>query len=100
MENVDELSPPHTIHNASRAMELARIWIVDGSQHVSINAKLWDDPAAWGLMLVDLAKHVANAYAENGKDKQEVLNRILQGFRAETEFATDDPKEVNPTRQP
>jgi hypothetical protein len=91
MKNIEELNPPHTIQNASRAMELARIWIVDGSQHVAISRNLWDDPAAWGLMLVDLAKHVANAYAKEGRDKQEVLNRILEGFNAETQSTTDDP---------
>ena len=72
-------------------MELARIWIVDGNQHVAINGNLWDDPAAWGLMLVDLAKHVANAYAKEGRNKQEVLNRILDGFNAEIQSPTDDP---------
>jgi len=55
---IQELAPPHSIHGASKAMELARIWIVDENQHVSISGNLWRDPAAWGLMLVDLAKHI------------------------------------------
>ncbi len=54
---------------------------------------LWNDPAAWGLMLVDLAKHAANAYSQiEGRDRDEVLNRIKAGFDAEWDFATDDAK--------
>jgi len=44
----------------------------------------WKDPAAWGLMLVDLARHVANSYEQNeGRDRQEVLARIKAGFDAD-----------------
>ena len=91
MENIEELAPPNTIHNATRAMEIARIWLVDCGQHVRLSGDLWDDPAAWGMMLVDLAKHVANAYEQNGKDKEEVLKRIVDGFNAEICSSTDDP---------
>jgi hypothetical protein len=95
MSKIEELQPPATIHRASRAMELARIWIVDGKQHVAIHGKLWEDPAAWGLMLMDLAGHVANAYAQNGHDREVVLERILQGFRAECHSPTDEPKALD-----
>lgn len=91
MSEIEELKPPHTILEATRAMELVRIWIVDGKQQVSISGNLWDDPAAWGLMLVDLAKHVANAYAQTGRNKEEVLDRIFKGFQAEYESETDEP---------
>jgi Domain of unknown function (DUF5076) len=91
-----ELRPPPSVHTASKATEVARIWIVDGHQHVAISGNLWKDPAAWGLMLVDLAKHVANAYAQNGADREATLNRILAGFRAEMESSTDEPRPINP----
>ncbi len=95
MTPIQELEPPPTVHRAARAMELARIWIVDGNQHVRLSANMWDDPGAWGIMLVDLAKHVANAYEERGRDRQEVLERILSAFAAELESATDDPSPLN-----
>jgi len=75
-------------------MELVRIWIVDGNQHVSISGNLWRDPAAWGLMLVDLAKHIANAYAQHGEDREAMLKRILAGVLAEIESPTDEPGPV------
>lgn len=45
-------------------VELVRVWAAEGKQHVTIRADIWNDPAAWGMMLVDLARHVASAYAE------------------------------------
>jgi hypothetical protein len=43
-------------------------------------------------MLVDLAKHVASAYQQtSGKDFDDVLKRIKEGFDAEWVAATDKP---------
>ena len=78
--------------NDSRAIELARIWAAQGKQHVSLATGLWKDPAAWGVMLVDLAKHVANAYEQtSGEDHAETLLRIREGFEAEWTKCTDTP---------
>jgi len=35
-----------------------------GRQHISLATAVWDDPASWGIMLVDLAKHIAIAYQQ------------------------------------
>jgi hypothetical protein len=69
-------------------MEMARIWIADGDQHVVLSPKLWDDPGAWGLMLVDLARHVARAYAQSGSSERAVLEKIRQAFDAEWSLPT------------
>ena len=45
-------------------------------------------------MLVDLAKHVANAYAQQGWDRTEVLQSVLKGFKMERDFPTDDGHRV------
>jgi hypothetical protein len=43
-------------------------------------------------MLVDLAKHIANGYAESsGMDHQDALERIKALFDAEWRHATDAP---------
>lgn len=74
------------------AREVVRVWIAAGGQHVSLNPHVWDDPAAWGLLLVDLARHVANAYNQSGlMDSAAVLDRIRQGFDAEWASPTDAP---------
>jgi hypothetical protein len=84
-----ELPLPPTLDQADRAMELARVWIVDGHQHVVLSPSLWDDPASWGLMLVDIARHVASAYkARMGRDRADVLQRIREAFDAEWSHPT------------
>ena len=89
---MNELAIPPLAASATRAAEVARVWIADGKQHVTLNALAWKDPAAWGLLLVDLAKHVANAHQQaDGRDYSEVLERIKNGFDAEWNHATDAP---------
>jgi hypothetical protein len=74
------------------ANEILRVWVAGGKQHVSIATNLWKDPANWGIMLVDLAKHIANAYEQgNGMDHIKVLERLKAGFDAEWNTATDKP---------
>jgi hypothetical protein len=88
-----ELSiPPAALMDPS-AQEVARIWIAGGGQHVSLRPDVWDDPAAWGLFLVDLAKHLARAHREiSGSDERATLARIRSGFDAEWDEPTDEPK--------
>lgn len=90
--NIKELPIPPAAARAASALEIARVWAADGGQHVSLATGLWPDPAAWGLVLVDLARHAARAYAESGgPDATAVLSRIRQAFDAEWSSPTDEP---------
>src|SRR5437764_9847456 len=89
-EKRTELQIPDAAKKDSDAMEILRIWIAGGSQHVSLKPGVWKDPAAWGLMLADLAKHVANAYAADGMDRAQALRRVYQGLQVEMESPTDE----------
>ncbi len=81
--------PPLAASDAN-ALELLRVWAANGKQHVSIATGVWSDPAAWGMMLVDLAKHIANSYQQtSGRRGEEALARIRSGFDAEWLTATD-----------
>jgi hypothetical protein len=79
---------PPTLDQAERAVEMARVWIVDGDQHVVLSPNLWRDAASWGLMLVDIAGHVASAYQAQGQDRAAVLQRIREAFDAEWSHRT------------
>ena len=86
------LEIPKSVQQDPNSAEIARIWLSHGKQIVSINPSAWSDPAAWGLMLADFARHVANAYEQlDGRNRQVVLNRIRQGMDAEWNFPTDVP---------
>ncbi len=92
----EELPIPHTVYASKRAMEIARIWIAGGDQHIILTPNLWEDPGNWGIMLVDLAKHVAKAYAGKNADQAKVLSRIKAAFDAEWECSTDEPVQRRP----
>ena len=85
-----ELPIPTVAEADPRAVELLRVWIAHGQQHVAIATHVWKDPAAWGIMLVDLAKHIARAYEQSsGQDYDDVLKRIQDGFDAEWQHDTN-----------
>jgi hypothetical protein len=78
-----ELLIPDPAAGDAGACELLRAWASGGKQHISIDTRVFDDPAAWGIMIVDLAKHVANAYDQSGRMKSAaVLDRIKRNFDA------------------
>ena len=92
-EDDGELPIPTWAQKGGGGIELARIWAAEGKQHLTIRTDIWEDPACWGMMLVDLAKHAANAYAqEDGRDAAAVLERIKEGFDAEWVRSTDGPE--------
>ncbi|HVY87811.1 MAG TPA: DUF5076 domain-containing protein [Hyphomonadaceae bacterium] len=79
-----ELKPPPEAYVDPKAFEIARIWAADRKQVVTFASELWEDPRYWGMMLVDLARHVARAYELNGKmDEGEALSLLRRGFEAE-----------------
>ncbi|QDV91523.1 hypothetical protein RAS2_26250 [Phycisphaerae bacterium RAS2] len=86
----DALEIPTAAHEDSRSCELLRVWIANKQQHVALRVGAWKDPAAWGIMLCDLMKHIANAYHhEDGRDTSVALQRIKAGLEAELANATD-----------
>ena len=50
---------------------------------------------AWGLLLADVARHAANAYANEGSDPMVVLARIREMFDAEMFEPTDVLEEIS-----
>jgi hypothetical protein len=82
----DELAPPDAATHDPLAFELARLWLADGAPHVALRTGVWPDPAAWGVVLVDLARYIALAYHQSSDIALgEAFERILYGLRAELE---------------
>ena len=55
MAHTDQLAIPAAARQDARSFELLRVWIAKEDQHVSLRAGAWKDPAAWGIVLADLA---------------------------------------------
>lgn len=86
-----ELVIPESIQKSLGALEVLRVWIADDKNHICIRTGVWDDPAAWGLMLADLARHVARMLEqEEGRDADATLRRIIEGLEAELSQPTDE----------
>jgi hypothetical protein len=76
-----QLSIPEAARKDPESIELLLMWLTGEQQHVSIRVGVWDDPAAWGVMLPDLARRVASTYQrEKGRDRVRTLDRIKAGL--------------------
>jgi len=84
-----ELPPIATANGQS--VEVLRVWAAPGQPQQLVLKTTWKDPGAWGLLLVDVARHAANAYASEGRDRSEALARIRQALEAEFSAATGEP---------
>ncbi len=95
-KNANELDPPPQAQGDPTAIEVMRVWASPEQGQIVTLKTTWDDPAAWGVLLVDIAQHVANAYANAGASREEVLARIKALFDAEWDTPTDDAREIKP----
>ena len=94
MGAVKTLVIPPAAQRDKASFEVLRVWIAEQGQHVSIQSGAWDDPFAWGIVLADLARHIANAHQLQSAaiDKDAFLDRLLEGFEAEIDNPTDEPE--------
>jgi Domain of unknown function (DUF5076) len=88
------LSIPPVAQRDKASFEVLRVWIAEQGQHVSIRSGAWEDPFAWGIVLADLARHIANAHQlqNESTDTDAFLERLLEGFQAEIDNPTDEPE--------
>jgi hypothetical protein len=84
-----ELAIPFAAHEVETATEVLRAWIVDNGLHVSLQ-RGFDDPAVWGVLLTDVARHVARIFeTEGGGTQAEALAKIKAMLDAEWDDGTD-----------
>jgi Domain of unknown function (DUF5076) len=87
-----QLQIPDAALRDAKSYEIARVWVAEKGQHVSLLIGVWKDPVTWGIILADLARHVANGYEQDQKlDREETLRRIRASFQTELDSPTDNP---------
>jgi hypothetical protein len=80
--------PPDVIGRED-ATEVLRAFVLDGGLSIAFT-RAFEEPDMWGLLLVDIARHAARAYArESEYTEEEALSRILDMFEAELQRPTD-----------
>ena len=58
------------------SFEVLRVWTAPGQTQEVVLKTTWKNPATWGLMLADTARHAANAYANEGHDRWRRLRGV------------------------
>jgi hypothetical protein len=88
-----QLAPP-PLANERDASEVLRAWILPDWSRMQVALQTQhDDPAVWGILLADVARHAAKAYELNGKySENDALRRIRQVFDAEWSSPTELPE--------
>jgi hypothetical protein len=80
-------APPAALEQGGT--EVLRGVIVEGGLHISLR-RAFDDPQAWGMLLADIARHVARIYArEESLNEETTIIRIRSMFDAELDMPTD-----------
>lgn len=86
-----ELQIPPTVYDDENSGEMLRAWVAHNGLHVSLAPlALGDDPSVWGVLLVDVARHVARAFEqEKQMSPDDALALIKKMFDAEWNTPTD-----------
>ena len=71
------------------------MWAAPGQPQQLTLRTTWKDAGAWGLLLADVARHAAKAYANEGHNPADVFARIRELLDAELSKPTDTPAELS-----
>jgi Domain of unknown function (DUF5076) len=83
------------------AVEMLRVWIAEGKLHCSVKVGMYletmniAEETAWGTILADVARHIANALAsgystDGAKSLQQIRDNLIKELGAPTSDAKGD----------
>mgnify|MGYP003382056427 CR=1 FL=1 len=92
---MQERSIPEAALRDPNSIEMLRVWIAEKKLHCSMKVGMYQETmkvpeeVAWGTILADVARHLANALHEGyGHDKSATLRRISDKFLDEIDKST------------
>jgi hypothetical protein len=72
-------------------VELLRAWVVGQELHCELSPDAVPDAETWGVVLADVARHVARAIQEQeGQDEAAALQAVRAAFEAELLSPADE----------
>jgi Domain of unknown function (DUF5076) len=90
---------PPDVMGREDATEVLRAFVVDGGLSIAFT-RAFEEPDMWGLLLVDIARHAARAYArESSYTEAEALARVVDMFESEIARPTDMGKTTPRSQQ-
>jgi hypothetical protein len=76
--------PTPNSSDEEEGLEILRAWIEDDTLHCSLLSGAFTEPATWGTVLADLARHAAEAMHEDeGFETADALRLIREAFGEE-----------------
>ncbi len=93
--SIRSLCRPLAIDGDPRATEMIRVWLAHEDVHVSLLLGMWEDAdgcevderEAWGNLLADVARHIANGLEQSHAWQQrDTLARIKKAFLENIEY--------------
>ncbi len=96
---LNERPIPEAALRDENAVELLRVWIADRKLECSIKVGMYRDginipeEKAWGIILADITRHIANAMQEAyGEDKSKTLRAARAAYLQELDEPTSSAK--------
>jgi hypothetical protein len=89
---------PPAAQRDKKAVQMLSAWIAENGLHCTLNIGMWqkqgvNEARAWGMLLADVIRHVANAIEEkHGFDAYGVSTDIVEALLEEIEDPTSDAK--------
>ncbi|MGI4854538.1 MAG: DUF5076 domain-containing protein [Janthinobacterium lividum] len=85
MSQKDALRIPAAAMKDPRSLEILRVWVANGEQHVALSFGMWEEASSWGVLLADLARHIAEAHAQHDEtiDPEDFMEGIRSGMESE-----------------
>ena len=92
MSDDGDLPVPDDVAVDPNAQEVFRAWVANGHLVCALRPTRWKDSSAWGILLADAARHVANAIRDDvGEEPAITVTRIRDMFNRELTDPTDEP---------
>jgi hypothetical protein len=92
MTNNRDLAVPAEVETDAKAVEILRAWVANQGLACALRPATWKDAGHWGIVLADVARHVANAMRDEfGDEPSSTVARIVEMFNRELKAPTDDP---------
>ncbi len=80
--------PPDAVGRED-AVEVLRAFVIDGGLSIAF-MRAFDDPAMWGMLLADIARHAARSFEQEGVvSAEQALVVIRDMLNAELDAVTD-----------
>lgn len=93
-KKINQLAIPPDAEEDPKSIEMIRAWVAKNGLHISLNVGFWrkqglSEERAWGIMLADVIRHVANAIrVSEGVDREDTIRAIKRQLDAEMDEPT------------